>query len=504
MNLNLSPVRLTLGALATCAALGASPYLGGVVLSAGAQARPAQPAAGAQARPAQPAAGAKELPPLSYVCTMPGDEDVIDDKPGNCPKCKMALVPIRLDAKWWCPVHQSLEVHDGPGKCRRDGRDLVQVTVSESWTCNDAPDTKHLEPGTCADGSPRRIKYEVRAHGDHNPRHGGQFFMATDAWHHIEGTYPQAGLFRVYFYDNFTKPLEPKGFGGSIVVRDAADKAIATVPLTPGSISNTMEARIPAAQAGLPLRISANVRFSATGKEQGFDFQFNEYSKDLPPSAALRSAAPPVARAAHDSNAAARPVRARTMVTPHAVPAVFVVPSRAGGARRADLAGRTQVISFEQNAATGSQPAAGSQAPALPQPAPGQPPDLLAGEIAPMPPALAAVLDEDVLPKTVPGLLAELRKRVGEVDTLVKAGNLSEVWLPAMGTKTVALVLADRAGSLPALKQAQATSAVSRVVTAAWLIDGYGDLGNRGKIVEAYDQLASAIADLEGAYGNAQ
>jgi hypothetical protein len=121
-----------------------------------------------------------------------------------------------------------------------------------------------------------------------------------------------------------------------------------------------------------------------------------------------------------------------------------------------------------------------------------------------MPPALAAVLDESVLPKTIPDLLTELRRRVGEVDSLVKAGSLSEVWLPAMGTKTVALVLGDRATELPADKQAQVTSAVTRVVTAAWLIDGYGDLGNRGKIVEAYDTLAAAITDLEGAYGHAK
>jgi hypothetical protein len=423
---------------------------------------------------------------------MPGDEDVIDDKPGSCPKCKMTLVPVRLDAKWWCPVHQSLEVSDRPGKCRRDGRDLVQVTVSESWTCSDAPDVKHLEPGTCADGTARKIKYEVRAHGDHNPRHGGQFFMASDAWHHIEGTYPQAGLFRLYFYDNFTKPMAAKSFGGTIVVRDAADKEIAKVALTPGPVSNTMDARIPAAQAGLPLRVTASVRFSETGKEQGFDFQFNEYSKDPgTPSASLRAPLAPMVRAQGGNAVTPRPVQMRTPA--RAVPAVFVVSRGAG-------LPRSRPVGFAQNAPATPQPPAAQQ----PSAPPGQPPDLLAGEIAPMPPALAAVLDESVLPKTIPDLLTELRRRVGEVDSLVKAGSLSEVWLPAMGTKTVALVLGDRATELPADKQAQVTSAVTRVVTAAWLIDGNGDLGNRGKIVEAYDTLAAAITDLEGAYGHAK
>ena len=214
----------------------------------------------------KPAAAAQKLPPLSYICIMPGDEAVLEDKPGVCPnpKCGMTLVPIRMDAKWWCPVHQALEVHDGPGKCRRDGRDLVQVTVSVSWTCADAADKKLLEPGKCADGSARQVGYELRAHGDHNPRHGGQFFMATDAWHHVEGTYPQDGLMRVFFYDNFTKPLPLKGLGmtGSMVIRDRADKEIATLPLAIGRNGSTMEARVPVANATLPLRATLKMKFS--------------------------------------------------------------------------------------------------------------------------------------------------------------------------------------------------------------------------------------------------
>jgi len=415
-------------------------------------------------------AAAQKLPPLSYVCIMPGDEDVLEDKPGSCPKCKMDLVPVRLDAKWWCPVHQALEVHDGPGKCRRDGRDLVQVTVSEFWTCGDSADKKLLEPGKCADGAARKINYELRAHGDHNPRHGGQFFMATDAWHHVEGTYPENGLVRVFFYDNFTKPLALKGkaISGSVAIRDAQDKEIASAPLAIGKNGSTMEAKIPPANAALPLRATVKLKFSDTIPQQPFDFQFNEYSKDVAPSGAAvgptatprtTSAPAPPRPAAAPATAAAKP----SAETPAPAPA--------------------------------PAPAATQQATAPPQP-----PDLYAGEIAPMPPALAAVLNEDVLPKGVPELVAELNTRASEVDRLVKEGNLSEVWLPAMGTKTVALVLEQHANSLPAARRAQVSSAVKRVVTSAWEIDGYGDLGNRTKIVEAYQRMATAVADLKAAY----
>ncbi len=425
-------------------------------------------------------AAAQKLPPLSYVCPMPGDEDVLEDKPGVCPKCKMDLVPVRLDAKYWCPVHQALEVHDAPGKCRRDGRDLVQVTLAVSWTCADAPDKKLMEPGKCSDGSARKIGYELRAHGDHNPRHGGQFFMASDAWHHVEGTYPANGLFRAYFYDNFTKPLALRGKGitGVVAIRDAKDKEIATAPLAIGKDGTSMEATIPAAAAALPLRATMKLKFSKQTAEQPFDFQFNELSKDTTAGARIGPTATPRPTAAPAAPKPAAPVAAAPK--PAAAPAVAAATPPPAAAPQAPAVGNDQA------------------SPAF-QPPPGNP-DLYAGEIAPMPPALAAVLNEAVLPKDVAGLLAELAARSGEVERLMREGSIGEVWLPAMGTKTVALVLEEHANSLPAARRAQATLAAKRVVAGAWELDGYGDIGNRAKVAEAWERMAVAVGELKAAF----
>ena len=97
--------------------------------------------------------------------------------------------------------------------------------------------------------------------------------MASDAWHHLEGTYPQSGVFRAYFYDNFTKPLDAKAFTGRVIVRDGTDKEIASAPLRPGADATTLEASI-APNTPLPVRVTVLVRFTPGAAEQPFDFQF--------------------------------------------------------------------------------------------------------------------------------------------------------------------------------------------------------------------------------------
>src|SRR4029077_11880049 len=75
---------------------------------------------------------AKPQPTIKYVCPMEQDADVIEDKPGKCPRCGMTLVPGAF--VYTCPVHAAI-TEANPGKCPIDGRELVRVTMFVTWTC---------------------------------------------------------------------------------------------------------------------------------------------------------------------------------------------------------------------------------------------------------------------------------------------------------------------------------------------------------------------------------
>ena len=388
----------------------------------------ASPLAGRQG--AKPSA--ERLPPLSYVCPMAGDEDVIEAEPGVCRKCGMELNPTRLDTVWTCLTRPLLVVESKPGKCPVDGTPLVQVTAEVKWTCKDRPSVEAFEPGTCADGAPRIKRYAARAHGNHNPQHGGQFFMAPDNWHHIEGAYLSTGMFRLYLYDDFTKPLplnQVRDVTARIVTRQTFDaptrttKEIAAAPLVRNG--RYVEARV--GKLPLPAQMTAKVTFKRGDPEHVFDFAFESFSKEPAAGARITTAAP--------------------MPTPP----LAVEP-----------AGEPALLEV----ASGVDPA-----------------------LIPVP-----------IPDTVPEIMAQLRTRTDQIRTFIDRGSFASIYVPAFQAKDLALALDARKETLTPEKRKIARPAIAQLVRSAYLLDAFGDLGNKQQIVDAFSVFSAAVTDIQSSF----
>jgi hypothetical protein len=274
--------------------------------------------------PTRATASAPQLPPLSMTCPM--HPDIVENKAGSCPLCKMNLVPVRLDASWMCPVH-AVVTEPQPGSCRLCGRALVPVVVSLSWTCRGEVNAEFLEPGVCRDGSPRIGKRTLRPHGNHNPQHGGQFFMAPDTWHHLEGTLPRDRLFRLHVYDDYARALPAATLAamqGRVVTRQRFDAATRNTieerafPLKPSKDGTSLEATID--RAALPAAMSVKVRFKPDAPEYRFDFTF--------PSITVAPAAPRAPTpASRNAGRSATPPPAAPAPAPDAAAPAYTVPT---------------------------------------------------------------------------------------------------------------------------------------------------------------------------------
>jgi hypothetical protein len=307
---------------------------------------------------------------------------------------------------------------------------------------------RELEPGTCADGSARIRGYERRTHGDHNARHGGQFFMADDNWHHLEGTFVRPNIFRVYFYDDFTRPLAITGFSASVAKTDSYFRETdAAIAVKPGRVAGRNTLEVPVPVTTLPISFALRIKFKADDKERVFNFTFADYSRE--PRA---------------------PAAPRTLTAAASATAAPAAP-----------------------AASPAQPP--TQAPASPA---------NAGAVPPAPAAAAgtSIAPAEPLPTTTPELLAELATRAQSLKTLMDQGNLSAVWYPAIRAKNIALALEENhINDVPEARRPSMESAVKRLTMASWQIDAAGDLGNVQLLQPLYRNFSAAIDDIQRVYG---
>jgi len=120
---------------------------------------------------------------------------------------------------------------------------------------------------------------DVNSHQDHSAKHGGTFFMAADKKHHLEGTISKTKEFRIYFYDEFTKPLPAEKYSAKGTAWTGGKDAETALKMTPVASKDYLTAQVDAS-VSFPVRVKVFIDFKNGMDPQVFDFDFAEPSKE--------------------------------------------------------------------------------------------------------------------------------------------------------------------------------------------------------------------------------
>ena len=258
------------------------------------------------------------------------------------------------------------------------------------------------------------------AHMDHSPRQGGIVFMAPDSFHHIEGTFPEPGLFRLYATDNYREAVDVSGWTGRAVTLEDYDEAadefveVRAFDLFPSPDGAFLEALIPTSDPNfdVPAEITAKVIFEENFPAERFDFIFGALSTE-----------------------------------------------------------------------------AAADAPA----------SVVFGGDAPDAVPLAQRILPDI-PDEASRIAAEIASRDRQIQDLIARGAFTEIFIPALQAKELALALQRSTSALPAAGSNQIRIAVRHLVRSAYLLDWYGDLGNKNDVDGAYAIFGGAVGEINAVY----
>jgi hypothetical protein len=475
--------------------------------------------------------------PKAWVC-KDIQQTQVDDKEGVCKADNTPLVPIRLGTIYKClrgPANYSI---DQTGRCASP-QPKGAVTASVFWTCKSQPDVHLLDPGKCADGSPREIGFEERPHGDHNPRHGGlAIFMSPDLYYHVEGTYSSNGTFRAYFYNEFTKPLKVSGITGRVALANSNNEAVGqpiTLTVAPIADGNALEAKIP--NPPTPTKdknvfFKLYIKLPKASQDWITDHQFLGFSNDPNPPAA----APATTGSARGNQTGTTARNGQTsgasrgaQPAPGAAPRPAATPNNAARgsapATPPNTAAKPAAPAARPNAAASPAPApAAPPTPAAPPAPAASPSSATASAASPTPGQEAGSSSSSsqssvgvmggaevsagpggpqvLLPDTTPELLAFFKENAANVRQLLDQGQLGGMWYPALNAKDAALSLDEKHHEgLNDAQRAQLASAAKQLTVVAWQIDAAGDLGNRTQLDQLTKQFDDTAAEILALYG---
>lgn len=163
--------------------------------------------------------------------------------------------------------------------CQQGGTPGDGAATENMEHSHDAAETMgEMDPSSMSEG----VGHEGE-HEDHDPKHGGIFFMALDEIHHLEGTLTPQGWFRVYLHDEFTLPLTAervKQAGGTIHWGEFPDPP--GIPLKVGAEEGSLEAKLER-ELELPVTLTLLLRLPGSDPAEEpelFTFVFDDYSPD--------------------------------------------------------------------------------------------------------------------------------------------------------------------------------------------------------------------------------
>ena len=104
------------------------------------------------------------------------------------------------------------------------------------------------------------------------------------------------------------------------------------------------------------------------------------------------------------------------------------------------------------------------------------------------------------IPELTSDIVTSISNLDQELASLIDRGAFAEIFIPALQAKSLALALNDRTEGLNQERRDSLQIAVRHLVRASWLLDWYGDLGNRQQVTGAFNIFSGATSEIKDVF----